>query len=189
MQVVLLFMSNRLYVRINPRTIELGATVIQISSIASLKIGELDKKYYQQKMKYFHFPGLISFILIIMVGYLLYLIGNENADPVEDSEILEGFFIGIFLYIGVVVLWVIGRIIVWSLTYKKETVLVIETNAGSQTLLVSRDKKRLVEVINSIQDYIENDITSPVYFDLSQDRSIRIEGNVGNNVNTGNINY
>ena len=85
--------------------------------------------------------------------------------------------------------WFVGYLYQWFEVNKKETALIIETNSGSSRSLISKDKVSLLHVFKSVQRSIEESINEPVYLDLSQDRSIRIEGNIGGDVNSGDVNF
>lgn len=192
-------MEENQSILIKEKTITLGSTIIQTSNISSIALTKLDSKYYLKRLEnknaILHFPGVKTAILIYITSTSIVLVlavfGYLDTLEVENWEDVFAVSTIAFsaLYALLIGFWILVSLGNLNDLNKEEIALVIETNAGSKSVIISKDKTVLNKIFLSIQDYIENPSESPIYFDFSQDRSIRIEGGVGGSINSGDISW
>lgn len=168
---------------ITKNVIKLGDQIYQLRNITRVGIQELNPKQSKN-------PSNNLFKRI------------QESDLFERIQKLNNVWFGLFmlfLLILVIAFWDIFLIIgfigfiyvlyfVFRSRKQKEYALVLETSSSSKALLVSHNESFLRRIVNKINDIMDDLVSSSYTFDLRQDRSIRVGGNMDGSAVTGDGN-
>lgn len=159
------------YLTITKNVIQLGDQVYQLRNITRVGIEEVKPK----KSNFFE-----------------NLFKDKGGSKESNNGWLWLFVAGlifafwpIFLAIAIILI----LIMLFGANKPKEYALVLETSSSSKALLISQNESFLRDIIKKINEFMDDLVSSSSYtFDLRQDNSIRVGGDMNGNAVTGDNN-
>ncbi|WAL59916.1 DUF6232 family protein [Thermocoleostomius sinensis] len=162
--------------KITRNVIRLGDQTYQLRNITRVGVHKIKPKYF------FRLPEGSS--------------QNNNKSSNADSGgaafiglLVIGFIAAYWQYALLILIVLVVLIVLEREMKPKEYALILETASSSKALLISRNEAFLREISQKIHDYMDDLISLSSYtFDLRQDNSIRVGGDMSGNAVTGDNN-
>jgi hypothetical protein len=163
------------YLMVTKNVIKLGDHVYQLRNITRVGIKVVQPKYS------INFPES------------LFKDNGGSNDKTSSNAWGWLFLIGLLfalwpLFLAIAVVWLILFVLERS-NKPKEYALILETSASSKALLISQNELFLRGIVEKINEFMDDLVSSSSYtFDLRQDNSIRVGGDMNGNAVTGDNN-